>query len=168
MPFVFCYMAELIEFIRSAYRNDFYIYTAACPQCHPQFPSIRADMENFARTIRTGTHATITLYFCHANDCFRFVDEARQAGIDAPAIPGIMPITNFTQLMHFSALYGAEILCWIAKRLENFREDRSTVYAFDTNVVTRLCHRLMEGGAPGFLYFYTHAIAQLLRIFASI
>ena len=71
-----------------------------------------------------------------------------------PIVPGIMPITNYTQLSRFSEACGAEIPRWIRKRLEAFGDDRESIRAFGVEVVTILCQRLLEQGAPG-LHFYT-------------
>ena len=68
--------------------------------------------------------------------------------------PGIMPITNYRQLARFSQMCGAEIPQWIARRLEGFGEDAEAIHDFGLDVVTRLCERLLEGGAPG-LHIYT-------------
>jgi methylenetetrahydrofolate reductase (NADPH) len=69
-------------------------------------------------------------------------------------VPGIMPITNFTQLARFSDACGAEIPRWIRRRLESFGDDRESIRAFGLDVVTELCDRLLGAGAPG-LHFYT-------------
>jgi len=69
-------------------------------------------------------------------------------------VPGIMPITNYTQLARFSDMCGAEIPRWIRKRLEGFGDDRASIRAFGEDVVSRLCQTLLDTGAPG-LHFYT-------------
>jgi methylenetetrahydrofolate reductase (NADPH) len=71
-----------------------------------------------------------------------------------PIVPGIMPITNFSQLMRFSEMCGAEVPRWVARRLESFGDDREAIRAFGLDVVTELCRRLIDAGAPG-LHFYT-------------
>ena len=75
-------------------------------------------------------------------------------GVDVPIVPGIMPITNYTQLMRFSDMCGAEVPRWIARRLESFGDDREAIRAFGLDVVTQLCERLVKEGVPG-LHFYT-------------
>jgi methylenetetrahydrofolate reductase (NADPH) len=75
-------------------------------------------------------------------------------GITIPIVPGIMPITNFSQLARFSDMCGAEIPRWLAKRLRDFGDDRAAIRDFGIDVTTALCARLLEGGAPG-LHFYT-------------
>ena len=79
---------------------------------------------------------------------------ARAAGIEAPVYPGIMPITNYSNLKRFSDMCGAEIPRWIAKRLDGFGDDREAITAFGEDVVTELCQKLLDNGAPG-LHFYS-------------
>ena len=75
-------------------------------------------------------------------------------GINIPIVPGIMPITNYTQLARFSDACGAEIPRWIRKRLEGYGDDIDSIKAFGQEVVTDMCQRLLENDAPG-LHFYT-------------
>jgi methylenetetrahydrofolate reductase (NADPH) len=119
-----------------------------------QAKSPRADLENFARKVKAGANAAITQYFYNADAYFRFVDEARKLGVDVPIVPGVMPITNYSQLMRFSEMCGAEVPKWIARRLESFGDDRDAIRAFGLDVVTSMCERLIANGAPG-LHFYT-------------
>ena len=148
------YASELVAFIRAEYGDWFRIEVAAYPEYHPQAKSPRADLENFARKVKAGANAAITQYFYNADAYFRFVDEARKLGVDVPIVPGVMPITNYSQLMRFSEMCGAEVPKWIARRLESFGDDRDAIRAFGLDVVTSMCERLIANGVPG-LHFYT-------------
>jgi len=148
------YASELVAFIRAEYGDWFHIEVAAYPEYHPQARSPKHDLENFARKVKAGANAAITQYFYNADAYFRFVDDARKLGVDVPIVPGIMPITNYSQLMRFSEMCGAEVPRWIAKRLESFGDDREAIRAFGIDVVAQLCERLVKEGAPG-LHFYT-------------
>jgi methylenetetrahydrofolate reductase (NADPH) len=150
----FRYASELVAFIRQETGDHFNIEVAAYPECHPQAPSIEVDIRNFKRKVEAGANSAITQYFYNPAAYFRFVDDCRKAGIDIPIVPGIMPITNYTQLARFSELCGADIPRWIRKRLEGFGDDRPAIRAFGIEVVTDLCRALLDGGAPG-LHFYT-------------
>lgn len=150
----FRFANELVEFIREETGNAFHIEVAAYPEYHPQARSARQDLENFARKVKAGADSAITQYFFNADAYFQFVDDARKLGVDVPIVPGIMPITNSSQLMRFSEMCGAEVPRWIAKRLEGFGDDRESIRAFGLDVVTAMCDRLLQGGAPG-LHFYT-------------
>ena len=148
------YANELVEFIRDETGDHFDIAVAAYPESHPQAPSLDKDVENFARKMNAGANMAITQYFFTADAYFHFVDKARALGVEQPIIPGIMPITNYTKLARFSDACGAEIPRWIRKQLEAYGDDSDAISAFGTDVVTRLCERLLDGGAPG-LHFYT-------------
>lgn len=148
------YASELVAFIRAEHGDWFHIEVAGYPEYHPQARSPRHDLENFARKVKAGANAAITQYFYNADAYFRFVDDARKLGVDVPIAPGIMPITNYSQLMRFSEMCGAEVPRWIAKRLESFGDDKEAIRAFGLDVVTQLCERLIREGAPG-LHFYT-------------
>ncbi len=148
------YASELVGFIRAEHGDWFNIEVAAYPEYHPQARSPKADLDNFVRKVQAGANSAITQYFFNADAYFRFVDDARKLGVDVPIVPGIMPITNFSQLMRFSEMCGAEVPKWIARRLESFGDDREAIRAFGLDVVTGLCDRLVKEGAPG-LHFYT-------------
>lgn len=148
------YASELVAFIRAEYGDWFWIEVAGYPEYHPQSRSPRHDLENFARKVKAGANSAITQYFYNADAYFRFVDDARKLGVEVPIVPGIMPITNYTQLMRFSEMCGAEVPRWIARRLESFGDDRDSIRAFGLDVVSQLCERLVKEGATG-LHFYT-------------
>ena len=148
------YANELVEFIRAETGDHFTIEVAAYPESHPQAPNFETDLQNFIRKARAGADSAITQYFFNADCYFHFVDRVRQAGLDIPIIPGIMPITNYTKLARFSDACGAEIPRWIRKQLEAYGDDSDSISAFGTEVISQLCERLLDGGAPG-LHFYT-------------
>ncbi|AKM32807.1 methylenetetrahydrofolate reductase [NAD(P)H] [Pandoraea faecigallinarum] len=150
----FRYASELVEFIRAETGDWFHIEVAAYPEYHPQAKSPRLDLEHFANKVKAGANAAITQYFFNADAYFRFVDDVSRLGVNVPIVPGIMPITNYSQMMRFSEMCGAEVPRWIAKRLEGFGDDRESIRAFGLDVVSALCERLLREGAPG-LHFYT-------------
>jgi methylenetetrahydrofolate reductase (NADPH) len=150
----FAYASQLIEFIRAETGDWFHIETAAYPEVHPQARSAQEDLRHFAGKVQAGADAAITQYFYNADAYFRFVDDARKLGVDVPVVAGIMPITNYTQLIRFSDMCGAEIPRWIRLKLAGYADDTVSLKAFGLDVVTQLCERLLAGGAPG-LHFYT-------------
>ena len=145
---------ELVEFIRAETGKYFHIEVAAYPECHPEASTPDADLEHFRRKVEAGANAAITQYFFNADAYFRFVDACEAKGLSVPIVPGIMPITNYKQLARFSDACGAEIPRWIRKRLEGYADDLDAIRAFGLDVVTELCDRLLQAGAPG-LHFYT-------------
>ena len=145
---------ELVSFIRSETDSHFHIEVAAYPEMHPQAKSMSDDVLKFADKIKAGADSAITQYFFNSDAYFRFVDEAAKLGVDQPIVPGIMPITNSTQLLRFSDACGAEVPRWIRLRLQSFGDDTASIKAFGLDVVTDLCDQLCVAGAPG-LHFYS-------------
>ncbi len=145
---------ELVEFIRHETGDHFHIEVAAYPEIHPQARDAETDLLNFKRKIEAGASSALTQYFYNPDAYFRFIDDCEQRGIDLPITPGIMPITNYKQLARFSDMCGAEIPRWIRKRLEGYADDKAAIKSFGEEVVTDLCHQLLEAGAPG-IHFYT-------------
>jgi methylenetetrahydrofolate reductase (NADPH) len=148
------YANELVEFIRAETGKHFHIEVAAYPEYHPEAPTPDADLENFRRKVEAGADSALTQYFFNADAYYRFVDGCAAMGLDLPIVPGIMPITNYKQLARFSDACGAEIPRWIRKRLEGYGDDLDAIRDFGLDVVTELCDRLLQAGAPG-LHFYT-------------
>ncbi|MFM8761322.1 MAG: methylenetetrahydrofolate reductase [NAD(P)H] [Polynucleobacter victoriensis] len=145
---------ELVTFIRSETDSHFHIEVAAYPEMHPQAKSMTDDVLRFANKMKSGADSAITQYFFNSDAYFRFVDEAAKLGVDQPIVPGIMPITNSTQLLRFSDACGAEVPRWIRLRLQSFGDDTASIKAFGLDVVTDLCDQLTVAGAPG-LHFYS-------------
>ncbi len=156
----FSYANELVEFIRAETGHHFHLEVAAYPEFHPQAPNARKDLENFKRKVDTGANSAITQYFFNADSYFYFVESCEKLGVDIPIVPGIMPINNYSQLARFSDACGAEIPRWLRKRLEEFDDDLESIRAFGLDVVTEMCQRLLDHGAPG-LHFYTMNQSEL-------
>jgi methylenetetrahydrofolate reductase (NADPH) len=104
--------------------------------------------------VNAGASSAITQYFFNADSYFYFVERARRQGVEIPIVPGIMPITNYSKLARFSDACGAEIPRWVRKQLEAYGDDVASIQAFGEQVITEMCERLLQGGAPG-LHFYT-------------
>jgi methylenetetrahydrofolate reductase (NADPH) len=154
----FRYACDLVEFVRAQTDRWFHIEVAAYPEVHPQARTASEDLANFVRKMRAGADSAITQYFFNPDAYLRFVEVAQRSGVQEPIVPGVMPITNFSQLARFSDACGAEIPRWMRRRLEDFGDDRDSIRAFGLDVVTSLCQRLLAEGAPG-LHFYTMNLA---------
>lgn len=150
----FRYANELVEFIRNETGDRFLIEVAAYPEWHPQARSPRDDLLAFKHKVDAGANSAITQYFYNFDAYRHFVDEVRALGIAIPIVPGIMPITSFTRLARFSDACGAEIPRWMRRKFESFGDDSDSIRAFGFDIVTELCQRLLESGAPG-LHFYS-------------
>ena len=148
------YANELVTFIRETTGDHFHIEVAAYPETHPESPSVDMDLRYFKMKVDAGANSAITQYFYNIDAYFQFTDKCAKEHIDIPVTPGIMPITNFSSLIRFSDICGAEIPRWIRKQLEVYADDKDSLQAFGTDVVSHLCNQLLEQGAPG-LHFYT-------------
>ncbi len=156
------YANELVAFIREHSGNHFRIDVGCYPEIHPQADDALADLRYFKAKIDAGANGAITQYFFNPDAYFRFVDDATRLGVNVPIVPGIMPISNFSQLKRFSDTCGAEIPRWIGKRMQAYADDVQSVRELGADVVAGLCRRLLDGGAPA-LHIYTlnRAVATL-------
>jgi methylenetetrahydrofolate reductase (NADPH) len=150
----FRYANELVEFIRQETGDAFRIEVAAYPEWHPQARNPREDLLNFRKKVDAGADSAITQFFYNADAYAHFVAEARALGVTIPIVPGIMPIASFSKLARFADSSGAEIPRWMRRKFESFGDDADSIRAFGLDVVTELCRRLVDLGAPG-LHFYT-------------
>ncbi len=150
----FRYASDLVAFIRETTGDWFHVDVACYPEYHPQARSPQEDLDHFEAKVRAGADSAITQYFYNPDAYWHFVDACAARGLTIPIVPGIMPIASSSRLARFSDACGAEIPRWIRRKLESFGDDTASVRAFGLDVVTDLCARLIEGGAPG-LHFYT-------------
>jgi len=148
------YANELVAFIREHSGDYFNLEVAAYPEFHPQAPSAEADLLNFKKKVDAGANSAITQYFFNADSYFYFIDRIEAMGIDIPVVPGIMPITNYSNLVRFSDMCGAEVPRWIKKQLEAYGDNSESIAKFGEEVVTRMCETLIDAGVPG-IHFYT-------------
>ena len=150
----FRYAAELVAFIRETQGPDWHIEVAAYPEVHPQQRYAAKDLQHFADKMKAGADGAITQFFFNADAYFHFVDEARKLGVTQPIVPGIMPFHNYGRIAQFAQRDGIDIPRWVQMKMEGFLDDAASIRAFGLDVITRLCERLIDGGAPG-IHFYT-------------
>lgn len=148
------YANELVAFIKEHFGDTFEMLVAAYPEIHPEAESYEKDIYWLGEKFKAGASRAITQYFYNADSYFYFLEQCQKAGIDKPIIPGIMPITNYQNLVRFSDSCGADIPRWIRQRLQQYGNDIESIKAFGLEVVTQLCEKLIDNGAPG-LHFYT-------------
>lgn len=153
-PGDFHYANELVRFIREEHGDHFRIEVAAYPEVHPQAKDVEADFRHFQHKVETGADAAITQYFFNIDAFDDFMERCAKARLAVPVIPGVMPIMNFEQLVRFSQACGADIPRWLYYGMARYAEDTASLRAFGTEVVGRLCQRLIERKAPA-LHFYT-------------
>ena len=125
-------------------------------------------MQHFANKVKAGANGAITQYFYNADAYFRFVDEVQKLGVDVPITPGIMPITNHTQLLRFSNMCGAEIPKWILERLKFFDDDLESLAEFGFDVVANLCDQLKSQGVDSFHFYSMNKSQPSLKLAQSL
>ncbi|ELY7204381.1 methylenetetrahydrofolate reductase [NAD(P)H] [Acinetobacter baumannii] len=148
------YAQDLVRFIREHSGDHFHIEVAAYPEMHPQAESLDSDIQRFIEKVQAGANAGITQFFFNPDSYFYFIERLEKAGINIPVAPGIMPITNASNLIRFADGTGAEIPRWIRKQLQAYGDDSESIKAFGHEVVVKLCERLIAGGALS-LHFYS-------------
>ena len=144
--------ADLVAGLRRI--AEFDISVAAYPECHPDSPSLAYDLDNLKRKFDAGAHRALTQYFFDAEHFLRFRERATKAGIQAPIVPGILPITDFAKIRTFSERCGATIPNWLAQRFEGLDEDPETRAMVAATTACELCRRLLAEGVTAF-HFYT-------------
>jgi len=149
----FSYATDLISFINS--KKDFSIACATYPEGHPESKGgVRDDIGYLKLKQDKGADCAVTQYFFDNEAYFRFLEETAKAGVTIPLIPGIMPITNYDQIVRFSAMCGASIPDWVHEQMNPIREDLDAVKKLGIELATRQCSELLAAGIPG-LHFYT-------------
>jgi methylenetetrahydrofolate reductase (NADPH) len=144
------YALDLVEHLRN--RGGFSIGVAAHPEGHPRSASRAADRQFLADKLRHADFA-ITQFFFEAEHYVRMIDELAALGVSKPVIPGIMPVTNRSQVQRMAELSGAVFPAWLADRLDGV-DDADEVRRIGVDAATELCAELLAAGAPG-LHFYT-------------
>ena len=133
---------------------DFDIAVAAYPECHPDSTSPEADLDNLKRKLDAGAACAITQFFFEPATFLRFRDRACAAGIEAPIVPGILPITNFARAVRFAGSCGATVPAWLAELYRGLDDDPETRSLVAAAQATELCQRLQAEGVEAF-HFYT-------------
>ncbi|MDX8392107.1 MAG: methylenetetrahydrofolate reductase [NAD(P)H] [Mariprofundaceae bacterium] len=149
----FSYATDLIAFLRT--QGDFSIACATYPEGHPESKGGVADDVRYLKIKQdNGADCAVTQYFFDNDAFFRFRDDAAKAGVTMPIIPGIMPVTNFEQIVRFSAMCGATVPDWLHTKMNPIRENLDAVMALGIELATEQCRELLANDAPG-LHFYT-------------
>ncbi len=150
--------AELTAGLRRV--GDFEISVGAYPESHPDSASPEADLDNLKRKLDAGATRAITQYFFDASTFLRFRDRCAAAGITAPIVPGILPVTNFKKVVEFSAACGATVPAWMAELFAGLDDDPETRQLVAASTASELCLALMAEGVQDF-HFYTLNRPQL-------
>jgi methylenetetrahydrofolate reductase (NADPH) len=139
---------------------DFEVSVGCYPEGHPDTASPRIELEHLKRKVDAGATRCITQYFFDTDVYFRFLDRARSAGITVPIVPGILPVTNFRQVVKFSAACGASVPAWMSDMFDGLDDDAETRRMVAAHIAAEQCRRLLAAGIDEF-HFYTLNRADL-------
>ncbi len=158
-PDGYAYADALVAGLRQV--ADFEISVAAYPEGHPQANSLEDDLDHLKRKIDHGATRAITQYFFDTDLYLRFMDKVLAKGIEVPIVPGILPVTNVSQMIRFSAMCGATVPAWIRELFDGLDDDPETRNMVAASVAAEQCRRLQEAGVNEF-HFYTLNRARLV------
>lgn len=161
------YAEELIRLLRQRHPADELVIRVGCyPETHPEAVSPADDIQYLQSKVAAGANECITQYFYNVDAFEDFRERYHQAGIVAPLVVGVMPITNYKTITTFSEKCGAEIPRWIQRQLDIYRDDQQSLRKYGVEVVSKLCERLVALNVPEF-HFYTlngfWATSQILK-----
>ncbi len=163
--------AELVAGLKQV--APFEISVAAFPECHPDSPSIEADLDNLKRKVDAGANRATTQFFFDPECFFRYQDQVAAAGIDVEILPGIMPVTNFAAISRMAAMNGTAVPDWVGRLFEGLDDLPSARQLVAATIAAELCAQLYAGGVRHF-HFYTlnraelsYAICHLLGVRAK-
>jgi methylenetetrahydrofolate reductase (NADPH) len=156
----YAYAADLVAGLKRV--ADFEISVAAYPEGHPEAASAEADLDNLKRKIDAGASRAMTQFFFDVDLFLRFRDRAAAAGIAAPIVPGILPVTNYARLVEFSRRCGASLPDWLARLFDGLDDDPDTRRLIAGWIAIEQCRRLAANGVRD-IHFYTLNRAELTR-----
>lgn len=148
----FNYATDLIKFIRDTTGDYFHMEVAAYPECHPKSQGIATEIKYFKQKVELGANSALTQYFYNFDAYCHFIEECDKQNIKIPIVPGIMPIHDIKQVERFSDMCGAEFPRWMRKMLDGM--SNADVVKYGIEIVSELCQKLLDFGAPG-LHFYS-------------
>jgi methylenetetrahydrofolate reductase (NADPH) len=159
------YAAELVALIRNEF-PEFGILVAGYPETHQEAVSPEADLENLRRKVAAGGDVVVTQLFYDNADFFRFRERCQAIGIDAPIVPGVMPVTNYAQIRRIASLCKARLPAEFTRAFEAAGDDEAAQFEAGVEFASRQVQELLDGGVPG-IHFYvlnkSTATARVLR-----
>jgi methylenetetrahydrofolate reductase (NADPH) len=150
--------AELVAGLKQV--APFEISVAAFPECHPDSPSLDADLDNLKRKVDAGANRATTQFFFDPQCFFRYLDKVAAAGIDIEILPGIMPVTNFAAISRMAAINGTSVPDWVGRLFEGLDDLPAARQLVAATIAAELCAQLYAGGVRHF-HFYTLNRAEL-------
>ena len=157
-PGGYAYACDLVAGLKRI--GDFEISVAAYPETHPEATSSEADLDNLKRKLDAGATRAITQFFFDVETYLRFLERARSAGISVPIVPGILPVTNYTQMKRFAKTCGAKVPDWLSSLFEGSDENPELRGLIAASIAAEQCRLLRAAGVEEF-HFYTLNRAKL-------
>jgi methylenetetrahydrofolate reductase (NADPH) len=141
---------------------------AGYPEMHPESADKHRDLEYLRAKVACGADFVTTQLFFDNRDYFDFCERARHNGITVRIIPGIMPITNYRQIVRFTTMCGATLPAALQQRLEPVADDPQAVLEIGVDWAWRQCEELLANGAPGVHFYTLNRSLATQRIFARL
>ena len=158
----FAHASDLVRFIRQEHGDYFGICVGGYPEGHPEASSRERDLDHLAEKVATGADFVITQMFYEPELYLRFVDGCRERGISCPLVPGLAPINGYQSFQRITG-FGASAPPEIVREIEARRFHDASVREYGQDVLTDICRRLLDGGAPG-LHFYTLNLERSVQV----
>ncbi len=147
----FGYANELVEFIKA--NTNLGIAVAGYPECHTECCSLEADVENLKKKVDSGAEVIITQVFYDNKSWFNFLEKTQQKDINIPIIPGILPITAFSQIERIIGLSGCKLPESLSQKLEKFKDDKEAIKQIGVEFATNQVNELLDSEVSG-IHFY--------------
>jgi methylenetetrahydrofolate reductase (NADPH) len=167
VPGGFCYANELVGFIRREFPR-MGVAVAGYPETHQEAPSPQADLENLKRKVDAGADVVITQLFYNNDDFFRFRDRCREMGVNVPIVPGLLPITNLSQIQRFTSMCGASLPASLVAALENCADDPQGQFETGVSFAIDQARELLDAGVPGMHFYVLNKSEATGRVLAAL
>ncbi len=161
------YANELVELINAEF-SQFGVLVAGYPETHQEAPSPEVDLENLKRKVDAGADAVVTQLFYNNEDFFRFREKYDQAGITAPLVPGILPVTNLKQIQRIASLCGAQLPATFVEKLGKHEDDADWQFEAGVEFATQQTQELIASGIPGIHFYVLNKSEATSRVLENI
>ena len=161
------YASELVALIRAEFPR-FGILVAGYPETHQEAASPRADLENLKRKVDAGGDVVVTQLFYDNADFFRYRDACRRLGVQAPIVPGVMPVTNFKQIRRIATLCGAKLPDDFTRAFEKAGDDEAAQFEAGVAFAAKQVEELVAAGVPGIHFYVLNKSPATLRVLDAV